>query len=342
MLFSRQTPESQQIPMMTGVIMNPDNVLGCNKAYACSDGWINVRLNGAAWTSQAINGWSSLHDSMDICIPDSLVVICYIGDGGGIYYGLKAAVDIGGTIWVNLNTDLNDNPLNKDCYSVTGLGTFAFIAAADGYVFRFDENTEEIETIESGSVTTSDLLAIHAKGDIVLAGARNGDIIYSSDGGVTFGAASSPTALEIRGCWIINDNVWYIATGLPARLYKTINQGAGWTQINFPLSGTQDSFLSDVTFSDSNSNVGYITYNHFFFRDDYNGQPVYKNEGRVFYTNDGSITWNSVQSEDEFPDNRVLLAVSICKNDDYHIVAVGGVTDIVIKSGLYQGLPYPY
>lgn len=120
-----------------------------------------------------------------------------------------------------------------------------YIAGDGGYVYKSTNIIGGVTAVESGSLTVSNLTAIHGLGsEFIVAGGASGVVIFSQNGGKSWAAATAVTGTpNISQIWVISEKVWWAATA--SGLYYTLDGGVSWTAKTLPGTATN---ITDIQF----------------------------------------------------------------------------------------------
>ena len=107
--------------------------------------------------------------------------------------------------------------------------------------------------------------------------ATSGDLLKTTDGGLTWTKLSFDPGERLYSVHFINDNLGYAGTRGPTGLYKTTDGGLNWTPLNTGT-GVATSIIYDIKFI--NENVGLAMYS----------------SGQVARTTDAGASWSPVSA----------------------------------------------
>lgn len=263
---------------------------------------------GLSWAASDIDSLSSAQDPSGIaCIGSYMVVISNAANN--LNYVLKSELDASGDeTWAAVSTGF---VTGKQPRAISVAGNVGFIVGNGGYVYKCTDPTAGVEVLESGTLTSDDLLDVHALSDeFVVACGNNGIILYSNDG-ANFAAVTRFTAIGVHfnAIWAKSKLEWFVGTS-SGLLYYTLDGGETWASKGFPGSGS--GVVYDVVFI--NRNVGYLAH------------TTTVPKGRVLRTVDGGYSW-SVTPERlgsaGIPTNQRLNCVLASPFDENYYVAGG-------------------
>lgn len=266
---------------------------------------------GLNWYDSDIDSLSSSQDPSGIaCIGSYMVVIsAAVSTTGNLNYVLKSELDASGDeTWTGVTTGFAAGKAPRAIFAADNVG---FIAANGGYIYRCTDPTAGVETLDAGTLTSDDLLDVHALSDEFVVACGNNGIVLWSDNGQDFSAVTRFTALGVhfKSIWARNKKEWVVVTS-NGKMYYTLDQGVTWTEKGFPSSGTGVCY--DIMFI--NNNVGYMCHA--------NATP----KGRVLKTVDGGYSWVVTperQGTAGIPTNQRLNCVVASPNDPNFYVAGG-------------------
>jgi photosystem II stability/assembly factor-like uncharacterized protein len=196
------------------------------EGWACGDaGTILHTIDaGETWNKIILTG-ADLHQLIFKDASTGVVV----GDGGTIFTTTN-----GGTNWIS-KTSNTAAQLRSVAFS--GGSTF-YAVGRDGVAVKSTDDGNTWTVLNSGTVER--LLCVSSVGDKVWVGARNGLLIYSSNGGTSFSNMSSPATDDIKDIQFINQSVGF-ACGSGSFFMFTGDGGSSWTSrssgIQFGLNG---------------------------------------------------------------------------------------------------------
>lgn len=189
-------------------------MISANEGWACGDaGTMLHTINaGSTWSTITLTG-SDLHQ---IVFKDANTGIV-VGDNGTIFTTTNS-----GTNWISKNSSTSLQ-LRGACFA--GGSTF-FAVGDDGAAVKSTDDGNTWTTLNSG--TTERLLCVTAIDQNVWVGARNGLMLFSSNGGTTFSSMSNPATDDIKDIQFIDASIGF-ACGSNSFFMFTSNGGANWT-----------------------------------------------------------------------------------------------------------------
>jgi photosystem II stability/assembly factor-like uncharacterized protein len=189
-------------------------MISANEGWACGDaGTMLHTINaGSTWSTITLTG-SDLHQ---IVFKDANTGIV-VGDNGTIFTTTNS-----GTNWISKNSSTSLQ-LRGACFA--GGSTF-FAVGDDGATVKSTDDGNTWTTLNSG--TTERLLCVTAVDQNVWVGARNGLMLFSSNGGTTFSSMSNPATDDIKDIQFIDAPIGF-ACGSNSFFMFTSNGGASWT-----------------------------------------------------------------------------------------------------------------
>lgn len=199
---------------------NTSNQLKGIEMISSTEGWACGDAGTMLHTIDAGNTWSLItltgSDLHQIVFKDASTGIV-VGDNGTVFTTTN-----GGTNWVSKNSSTS---LQLRGAGFAGGSTF-FAVGDDGAAVRSTDNGNTWTSLNSG--TTERLLCVTSVGQNVWVGARNGLMLFSSNGGTTFSSMSNPATDDIKDIQFIDASIGF-ACGSNSFFMYTSNGGANWT-----------------------------------------------------------------------------------------------------------------
>ncbi|NWG29216.1 MAG: hypothetical protein HXY48_11875, partial [Ignavibacteriaceae bacterium] len=205
-------------------------------------------------------------------------------------YALTSAGRVLKTINGGINWDLIQTTATENLY---GLGILGVNSEATTPVLVGGDVGSIILSLDDGatwemknsSVTNEILQRLWFPGELtgyvvggsITTGNSFGDILKTTDSGLTWTKLNFNPGYRTYSVYFLNDNLGYIGTQGPTGLYKTTNGGLDWTQLNTGT-GTSTSNIYDIKFYDEN--LGFAMYG----------------SGQVARTSDGGNTWAAISA----------------------------------------------
>lgn len=185
-----------------------------------TEGWACGDAGAMLHTINAGNNWSLItltgSDLHQIVFKDASTGIV-VGDNGTIFTTTN-----GGTNWISKNSSTSSQ-LRGAGYA--GGSTF-YAVGDDGAATKSTDDGNSWTTLNSG--TTERLLSVTAVNQNIWVGARNGLMLFSSNGGSAFNSMSNPATDDIKDIQFINESIGF-AGGSNSFFMYTSNGGANWT-----------------------------------------------------------------------------------------------------------------
>ncbi|KKN85720.1 hypothetical protein LCGC14_0275250 [marine sediment metagenome] len=155
--------------------------------------------------------------------------------------------------------------------------TQSWLVGNSGIIYSMANPADGVTVIHNAVLTAQNLIAVHGSDsrNIVAVGAA-GVILFSSNGGATWAAITSPTVQIINTIWMRTRFYWMIGDA-GGRMYFTTDGGVTWTEKVFGLSGQGE--VHGIAFSHHpDSPFGFMT-------------ATDGAMGYVFRSLDGGSTW---------------------------------------------------
>lgn len=188
-------------------------MISSTEGWACGDaGTMLHTINaGTTWSLLTLTG-SDLHQIVFKNASTGIVV----GDNGTVFTTTN-----GGTNWISKNSSTS---LQLRGTGFAGGSTF-YAVGDDGAAVKSTDDGNTWNTLNSG--TTERLLCVTAVDQNVWVGARNGLMLFSSNGGTTFTSMSNPATDDIKDIQFINASIGF-ACGSNSFFMYTSNGGTNW------------------------------------------------------------------------------------------------------------------
>ena len=219
---------------------NPcDRVLATMAGASATPGTQPVLLyssnGGDTWSSQTISTLFS-----NEVVSDGVVI------GGDIVYVSKTSNSMHYTgiedLYVGANTwaeTITGFVAAKTPNAITSADArHSWIAADGGYIYFVKNHKVAAEIDDAGVATVQHLNAIHAHdADNVLAVGNSNAVVYTINGGETWGSVTGPAVgVNLGACWMWDKDAWLVGEGAggTGKLWLTTNQGYTWSQVGLP------------------------------------------------------------------------------------------------------------
>ena len=189
-------------------------MISTTEGWACGDAgtMLHTTNAGANWSLLTLTG-SDLHQLVFKDASTGLVV----GDNGTVFTTTN-----GGTNWVSKNSGTS---LQLRGVGFAGGSTF-FAVGDDGAAVKSTDDGNTWAILNSGTIER--LLCVTAVDQNIWVGARNGLMLFSSNGGTTFASMSNPATDDIKDIQFINASIGF-ACGSNSFFMYTSDGGANWT-----------------------------------------------------------------------------------------------------------------
>jgi len=184
-----------------------------NEGWACGDAGSILHTSdaGETWSVITLTG-ADLHQ---IVFKDANTGIV-VGDGGAIFVTTNSGVN-----WISKNSGTTAQLRGA---SFAGGSTF-YAVGRDGAAVKSTDDGNTWSTLVSGTIER--LLCVFAIGEKVWVGARNGLMLYSNNGGLTFTNMINPTSDDIKDIQFINESIGF-ACGSNSFFMYTSDSGTNW------------------------------------------------------------------------------------------------------------------
>lgn len=156
-----------------------------------------------------------------------------------------------GHVYIPVSGNVLGTPQYISCGCVLGVptdltvsGRTVYTSGLNGYIYRNTSGTGSNLAVESGAITDSDFRRIHSDGKTIVAvGNENAGgsattavaVVYSTDGGDTWSAATNPTGwgdagFYLSSVWVHSKNQWDVGTSTGVIL-RTLDGGSTWATL---------------------------------------------------------------------------------------------------------------
>lgn len=208
---------------------------------------------GLTWDQTTITGFGATEDPLAIDIVGNYLVI--IGSAAYFWAQLNTVTGIPGT-FTKVTSGFVSGKAPTDIYVASPREVY--FSGNGGYVYKTEDITTGVTTISDGSATSSNLLRIHGKDDVLVAVGATGAIIKSVNRGATWTTTTtSPEAINsIVSVWVMDKNLFWVGTETSGNLWYTLNGGETWVSKAF--SGSGSGTVYDIVFP--TAEVGFIAH----------------------------------------------------------------------------------
>lgn len=265
---------------------------------------------GVTWASSAINSMDLADSPTDIIqIGDNVIVLDVTSSS--LHHTTLAALLAGTALWTEVTTGFDPAGFPEAISSAAA--TASWIAGQAGRIYFTSDPTSSVTEQADGTLTASDLKAIHALDrNNVLAGGDAGALLSTNNGGAIWTLITPPAVFAIEAVWMRSATEWYIG-GAGGNLWYTRDSGITWTQKAFPGSGDLGT-VWDIEFA--TELVGYMSY-------------AADNAGLILRTTDGGNSWYVLPEEagNTIPANDRINRITTCGYEDVNVVYGGGLGD---------------
>jgi uncharacterized protein (TIGR03437 family) len=209
--------------------------------------------NGRTWVNlTGFNGQSILGDGFtSLASPSGNASEISVANRFGVWRSLD-----GGLSWTSLNTGLPNLGVRKLLGRRTALLANGSAIAASNGVWSFESATDPEMALRQrfGSSLQATVTAAAMQGTTAYAGAADGRLLVSHDGGLKWGLATHLPSTAVGRIWAdaVRTDVALAAAG--SRLYRTVNGGLFWDDVTGSLQAGQIHGLA----ADSSSSTIYI------------------------------------------------------------------------------------
>lgn len=210
---------------------------------------------GATWSETNVSSLPANRVASSLaCVGPYLVVFSNTDDS--LHYAKISDILAGTATWTRVATGI---VASGSPNAVVSLGrTQTWVAGDGGYIYTSADITSGLTPQTSGDVTAQNLNAISALDeDHLLAGGAANAILFTSNGGVTWSAATGPSgqaAVAVTAVAMRGELEWIVGYG-DGKVFYTIDGGINWVQKNLP-SQSALTVIDDIQFS--TPTVGYL------------------------------------------------------------------------------------
>ena len=273
-----------------------------------------VKISGDTIIARDVDTLTSTQEPTGIATVGNYVVVTSASTANSYSYALKSlftATSVPSWTEVAVAQGPND---------IVSLGNVAFLASQGGYVYKMTSPTGTLTALTSGTVTSQNLLAIHAlDADFIVAVGAAGAVIASEDGS-SFSLKTVPEAATLNAVFMISKKVWWVGTAT-GNLYFTRDAGVTWTAKTFSGSGAGE--VTAIEFA--TASVGYMAH------------KTAGTLGYLFRTYNGGYTWNLLpEGTGSITTSDYFNAIASCTEDPNIVYAAGldgGGSDGLIVKG---------
>lgn len=273
---------------------------------------------GSTWTSKTIDTmFSNEVPSDDACIGANYVIAGNIPNS--LTYINVDDLFAGTGAWVEVITGFVAGGNPNAMFSVDARHTW--VVGDGGYVYFTANPTMGVEVQSAGTVTIQNLNDVDAfNTNTVLAVGQNNAVIYSTDGGESWGSVVGPAVgIHLNACEMWGEETWMVGTN-DGRLFVTENQGQTWTEKEIPGNITN---IYDIEFVDEAE--GYMAVED-------NGS------GYIYRTLTGGYEWTALPDGKKaaIPGNDRINQLATCGVGKNRVFGVGldddGTAGIIVKA----------
>lgn len=263
---------------------------------------------GATWDQYDIDTLTGDDQPSDAAVVgDKLVVVSE--DSASLHIADKSDLDS----WSEVTTGIVVGGAPRSIFVLNS--TAVWLVGVGGYVYFSDDISSGVEEQDDGTASgDEDLRDIHmSNSQQGVAVGETGAVIFTSNGGVTWSAATtSPTVSIINCVWARTPYIWMIGTA-DGRIYYTRNQGTTWTEQSFAGSGAGQ--VRDIVFAGDGISDGVIGYM---------SHDTATPRARIFRSIDNGASWYTL------PEGAATLPLA----DQLNSLAAGGDGNFIVAGGL--------
>jgi hypothetical protein len=258
---------------------------------------------GLTWTVIAINGATSndIPKAIDL-VGQTLIVVFNDGATGGYFAAtINDITGIPGT-FVKVTTGFVSGNGPNDVYVANPREIY--FAGDGGYVYKSESILNGVSVLDAAATTTDNLNRIDGQEETVVAVGDGAAVIYSTNRGSTFSAASTaPTSFSIDALVVLDEFRWWVGDSEGDISWTNNRAETAWNEVVLPptTAGTIAT-VQDIIFP--TDEVGYIV------------AATAGPTAAFFATLNGGRTWEADASVNTFPtmDRVNRLAYPIVKN----------------------------
>lgn len=207
---------------------------------------------GGAIDTSAITG--AANDDVPVAIRTAgnyLIVAFRDATGGGYFLANINTYTGAPENWQKITTGFVTGGETNDCWVRNAREVF--FVGDGGYIYKSTNLAGGVRVLDAGDVTTEDILRIRGLNDTVVAGARNGVVLVSSNAGRTFAeVATAPGSDDVTAVEVVAPLLFWIGTDAGDVQY-TENLGNTWVTAVMPATATA---IDDISFV--NDECGYV------------------------------------------------------------------------------------
>ncbi len=261
---------------------------------------------GKTWAAHDIDTLGAAEDPSAIACVGSYVVVVSNASGSQHVALISEFDGVADPAFTEVTTGYVVSGEPNDIWS---LGNFAFIVGDRGYIYKTDNPAANVEVIDAGAATISDLQRVHAiSKDFAIAVGNDGRIV-KIENELASVLMTSPINIgtNFSAVWVKTDKEWFVGDNA-GDFRRTLDGGATWTEIALPGGA-----LTDITeIQMSSDSVMYVS-----------GTRLGK--GEVFISVNGGQSFIRTERDaaNTMPANDEITALAVCPFDVDFFVGVG-------------------
>ncbi len=192
---------------------------------------------GVTWITADIVATPAIAQGEALAVIGNFLVVlgADTSDTGGFWYAELSALGVPGS-YTGIQTGFAAGIYPYDMFVLSP--SEIIIVGESGYVWKSSDFHTGVTVVDKGVSTTQNLLAVHGRGDKLVAVGATGTVIHSNDRGDNWGvAAATPGAEALYSVAVVSDSIWWVG-GPGGAVYYTLDGGNSWAQKTVPgLSG---------------------------------------------------------------------------------------------------------
>jgi photosystem II stability/assembly factor-like uncharacterized protein len=261
---------------------------------------------GLTWTDGDVDS-AAADDLLSAIVNIGSDAVVVNPTAGAIDYCVLADLLAGTPTWVEVATGFVLAGVPRAIWSAGPAASW--IVGDAGYIYLMSNVADGVSIQDAGSATSENLVAVSGESELnVLAVGENNAVVFTNNGGQTWGAVTGPNAgVNLTACWMKTELVWLVGDST-GKLWVTADGGITWYEKAFVGSGA--GMIEDIHFV--TNSVGYLAHT--------TTAPA----GRILRTIDGGQSWYVLpEGSGAIPTNLAIHALAGCT--DANLIFGGGL-----------------